>query len=160
MQLLDLNVPVVAALKARLDSDLAAAIALVNADSSVDIEGPKAIHDFVPPVGLIVDFPTIGIGDGPTRFEDDTGFSATGRHELMVVVFLQNPDQEQLAAQLRAYTRAIATCVLDGRNLGDGAWGTGLIQVDPGPTLADDPDDPKVFATWTAVRIWAKSEEG
>lgn len=159
MNLLDLNVPVVAALKARLDANLAAGIALVNADSDVDIELPQQIFDFVPPISLITAFPTVGIGDGPIRFEDDNAHSATARSELMVIAYLQNADQAVLAAQLRGYARALATVALDGRNLGTGAWGTGLIQIDPGPTLTDDPDSPKEFASWVALRMWAKSEE-
>ena len=159
MNLLDLNVAAVAALKARLDADLSTAIDLVNADSVVDIERPQQVLDFVPPLSLITAFPTIGIGDGPIRFEDDNAWSATTRSELMVIAYLQNADQAQLAAQLRAYARAVATCALNGRTLGDGAWGTGLIQIDPGPTLTDNPDDPREFASWVALRMWAKSEE-
>ena len=159
MQLHDLNVPVVAALKARLDSDLATAIALVNADSAIDIEAPQLIVDFVPPLSLITAFPTVGIGDGPIRFEDDNAHSATIRSEVMLIAYLQNADQAVLASQLRAYARALVSCALDGRTLGTGAWGTGLIQVDPGPTLTDNPDKPKEFASWVAVRMWAKSEQ-
>lgn len=159
--LLDLNVPVVAALKARLESDLPAVITAVNADApAYPISAPVAVFDFVPPIALITDFPTVGIGDGPTRFEDDTGFSATGRHELLLIAYLQQADQAALAAQLRSYARALASVALDSRNLGTGAWGTGLIQIDPGPTLTDNAEHPQTFASWVAVRMWAKSDEG
>jgi hypothetical protein len=160
MSVLDLSTPAIRALKVRLEADLPAAIADHNLETqSIDLPAPTAILDYVPPISLLVDFPTIGIGDGPTAFEDDNAWSATGRHDLLIIAYCQNADQEVLAWQLRGFARVIATVVLDRRNLGEGAWGTGLTRIEPGPTLADDPENPREFASWVGVRIWAKSEQ-
>jgi hypothetical protein len=156
-----LNEPVIDALVARLNTDLAAQITAVNGEhsDSFTVETPAQVLDFVPPRSHLSKFPTIGVADGPSRFEDDIGGSATGRHEIMVLVFLQDEDQRGLARKLRRYSQAIVRTVLAGRNLGSGAWGTGLVSVVPGPTLGDHPENPRTFMSWTAVTIWAKKEE-
>lgn len=158
-----LNEPAIRALHARLVDELPAAIAGLNAEVSDGFEldelVPDRVLDFVPPIALLVDFPTIGIGDGRTTFEDDTGNSATGKHELLIVAYLQNADQRMLAWQLRRTAQVLVRVALRGRNLGDGGWGTGLVSIDPGPTLTDNPDAPREFASWVGVRMWVKNEQ-
>lgn len=160
--LLDLNEPVVAALKTRLETDLPAVIAQVNAavTDGFTITDPKQVLDFLPPQSHLTAFPTVAIGDGPTRFEDDIATSATGRHEIMMLAFLQDSDQRALAWKLRRYGRAIASTALQGRALGSAqGWGMGLVSIVPGPTLGDDPEHPRTFYSWTAVTIWVKGDE-
>jgi hypothetical protein len=158
---IQLNEPVIHALRDRLEADLPAVISQINADSDDDftLADPVAVHGFVPPIALLEDFPTVGIGDAPSRFEDDVGHSATGRHELIVIAYLQDEDQEALAWRLRRYSQALVRVALAGRNLGDAAWGTGLVSVSPGPTLGDDPENPQTFASWVGVRMWANRDE-
>lgn len=158
-----LNEPVVKAVHERLSGGLPAAIAAINAvvTDGITIENPVEVLDYIPPPGLLTAFPTIGIGDAPSTFEDDQGFSATGRHQLLVVAYVQNDVQGALAWQLRRYAQAIVRVVLDGRNLGDAAWGTGLVGVYPGQAFADneDPDHVKTWMSWVGVRMWAKRDE-
>jgi hypothetical protein len=159
-----LNEPAVQAVIARLETNLTDALTVVNSrnDDGYEIEKPVQILPFIPPPDWLNDFPTIGIGDGASGFEDDTGFAATGRHELLIVIYLQHADQDALAWQLRRYTQAVAGVVLAGRNLeAEGAWGTGLVRISPGPTLGDneEPEAVKTWVSWAAVQIWAKHEE-
>jgi hypothetical protein len=160
---LKLNSPVVVALQERLVEALPDVIAEINADVTDGFEipsiEPAQVLPYIPPPSDRLQPPTIGIGDGKSLFEDDVGFSATGRHELLVVVYEQASDQEALAWILRRWTQAIATVALDGRRLGAGAWGTGLIGTAPGPTLADNPQDPQEWFSWSGLRLWAKRDE-
>lgn len=161
---LKLNSPVIVALRQRLVDDLPTVIAEINADVTDGFEipsiEPASILSYIPPPSDRLQPPTIGIGDGKSLFEDDIGSSATGRHELLVVVYEQASDQERLAETLRRWTQAIATVALEGRRLGDGAWGTGLIGTAPGPTLTDNPEDPREWFSWSGLRLWAKRDEG
>ncbi len=153
--------PVIAALKRRLDDDLPAAIAAVNAavtDGTL-IDAPQAILDYMPPLELLLAFPTIAIGEGPGRIEDDTGHASTGVHELSVVAFVQADDQQTLVRQLRRMRTAVLRTILDERRLEDAidptrnrAWGVQLRQVVPGPTLGDLQAQ-SVVTWWSYVRI-------
>lgn len=162
-----LNETPVMAVKERLENDLQAALDDINSSvtDGYEVEPCQQVLTFIPPPDLLTTFPTIGIGDGPSTFEDDNGFEATGRHELLIVCYLQNADQEALAWQLRRYTQAITTTVLAGRELSStvagAAWGTGLVRISPGPTLADneDPAQVRTWMTWAGVQIWAKRDE-
>jgi hypothetical protein len=158
-----LNQPIIVEVQQRLNSDLATNIAAVNAEQTdgfdVEVPGTEEIFDYIPPPGLLTAFPSVGIGDGPSRFEDDIGSSATGRHELLIVAYEQDADQRALAWKLRRHCQAIVRTILDGRNLDSAAWGTGLVAIRPGPTIEDDPDNPKVWTSWSGVHIWAKKEE-
>jgi hypothetical protein len=158
---IELNEPVIRALEQRLKDDLPAAIAEINdsVDDGFTLAEPK-ILTYVPPPSDLLDPPVIGIGDAPSQFEDDSGFSATGRHELLIVAYDQSSDQEALAWQLRRWTLAITRVALAGRKLGDAAWGTGLRGTAPGRTLVDDPDNPREWFSWSGIRIWAKRDEG
>lgn len=133
---LPLNVGGVRALKTRLDTDLAAVIAQVNAEAGVEVQldTTYTVFDFVPAVANIIQWPTLGIAEGEVNFEDDTGWSATGRFDLAIVIFMRDPDRYQLAWKLRHMARAVATCVLKNRDMGQG-WGMTLQGIEPGPLL-------------------------
>lgn len=159
---IELNEPVVVALQQRLVEDLPAAIAAVNEQvtDGFTLGEPIDILPYVPPPSDQLSPPTIGIGDAPSRFEDDSGFSATGRHELLVVVYDQSSNQEALAWQLRRWAKVIARVALADRTLGgNAAWGTGLVGTVPGPTLVDDPENPREWFSWVGIRLWAKRDE-
>jgi hypothetical protein len=160
---MELNEPVIRALHQRLVDELPTAAAAVNerVDDGIllpDLDTTQVLTH-IPPPSERLQPPTIGIGDGPSELEDDEGFAATGRHELLIVVYEQSSDQDALAWLLRRWTSAIATVALRGRNLGDGAWGTGLIKSVPGPTLVDNPDNPQEWLSWSGIRLWAKRDE-
>ena len=160
---MELNDPVIRAAHRRLVDELPAAAAEINASVTDGFElpaiGDSQILTHIPPPSERLQPPTIGIGDGRSQFEDDIGSSATGRHELLIVVYEQSSDQDALAWILRRWTQAIATVALDTRRLGDGAWGTGLIGTAPGPTRTDNPDDPREWLSWSGIRLWAKRDE-
>ena len=157
---IELNEPIIAALKARLEADLPAVITAINSDvtDGVTIGAPVAIYDFIPPVALLNDFPTVGIGDGPSTFEDDQGFSMTGKHRFLVVAYQCDQDQRALAAKLRRYARAVVRVLRSDLQIGPG-WGSGIERIDPGPTLTDNPDNPRTFTSWTGVALWVKADE-
>lgn len=157
---IELTEPIVTALQKRLEEELTATIEAINtaASDGYTLSTPT-ILDYLPPPSDRLEPPVIGIGDSPSRFEDDTGASVTGRHELLIVVYDQAGDQRALAWQLRRWSQAIARIALSGRKLGEAAWGTGLSMVVPGPTLVDDPDNPREWLSWVGVKIWAKRDE-
>ena len=158
---LELNEPLVRALRDRLEDEPPAEVAAINAaiPDAFALEAPAQVLGHVPTDADFTAFPVVGITDGSSRFEDDTGWAATGVHELIVVAFLVNPDQEALAWQLRRYAKAIARVALRGRSL-DPSWegGVTLVRVDPGPSLANE-EDPRTYFSWIAVTIQAKREE-
>lgn len=159
---IQLNEPVIAALKGRLENNLQAAIDDINAGvaDGFELEPVQQVLGFAPLPEYLTTFPTVGITDGASTFEDDMAFAVTGRHEILVVIYQQNADQEALAWQLRRYTQAICQVILANRNLDDAAWGTGLIEIAPGPALENsDPDAVAKWMTYAGVRIWAKREE-
>ena len=160
---IDLTEPLVAALHQRLVDDLPAAVAAVNAevDDGYELAAPDdaQILPYIPPPSDLLSPPTIGVGEGTSRFEDDIGSSATGRHELLIVVYEQTADQLGLALRLRRWARVLTRVALEGRSLPPVAWGTGLVGTAPGPTLVDDADNPREWFSWTGIRIWAKTEE-
>jgi len=162
MSPIKLTEPIVTALKERLEDDLPAAIAAINAavTDGFTLSEPSEILPYIPPPSDLLVPPVIGIGEGPSRFEDDIGGSATGKHELLVVAYDQSSDQEALTWRLRRWAQAIARVALADRNLGGAAaWGTGLIATAPGPTLVDDAENPREWFSWVGLRLWAKREE-
>lgn len=156
-----LNENIILELVNRLRTDLPAEIATINARSEVGVQitMPDDIFEFIPPPGLLMNYPTIGIGDAPASFEDDIGSSATAVHEILIVAYEQAGDQRELAWKLRRLSQAITTVALAGRELGTAAWGVTLRNVIPGPTLVDDAENPREWMSWVGVRIVAKSDE-
>lgn len=160
--------PVIAALLKRLNDDLPLAVTTVNAavtDGTL-IDYPCAILDYIPPVEVLLSFPTIGIGEGPDRIEDDTGHASTGLHELSIVTFVQADDQQTLVRRLRRMRRAVTTCVMDGRVLEDAtdpsrnrAWGVRYKQGIPGPTLGDlNAEQITSWMSWQRIVIECRSD--
>ena len=122
---------------------------------------PQNINDFVPPPSFLVDFPQLGIQDMGSRLEDDTGHSATGKHDFGVVIFCSDPNQEILAWQLRRYAQAVTRVLLDQRSFPEApgsAWATGLLGVAWGPTLSSTAK-PTTWMSWCVVQIWTRREE-
>lgn len=160
--------PVIAALLNRLQTDLPPAVAAVN-DEITDgtrIEHPCQILDHIPPIETLLSFPTVGIGEGAGRWQDDTGHEATGVHELSIIAFIQADDQQTLVRQLRRTRRALLRVILDGRVLEDAtdptrnrAWGVMLKQVVPGPTLGDrDAEQIVSWMSWVRIVIDCRSD--
>jgi hypothetical protein len=153
--------PVVAALRARLEQDLPAEIDAQNAEIQdgyeLDYPGEGCVLDFVPPPTQLWSFPTVGIQLGPSRFEDDNAFTATGVYNLTVVCFVQASEQQALARLIMRYARCITRVALRDRTLPP-AWGTTLVQVDWGPTMTDT-ENPRSYLSWFGVTIQAKAEE-
>ncbi len=161
MQQIELNEPIVAALVERLTTGLPAVIAAINGeiDDEATLAESIAVLDYIPPPSDLLEPPVIGIGDGRGGFEDDTGFSATGKFELLITVYEQADDQQLLVRRLRRWAKAIARVALDGRNLGEAAWGSRLVGTRPGPTLVDNPDQPREWLSWTGLLIEFKRDE-
>ncbi len=160
--------PVIAALHARLTSSLPGAINAVNAavtDGTL-IEHPRQILDHIPPVEVLLDFPTVAIGEGTGRWQDDTGHEATGVHELTVMAFIQADDQQTLVRQLRRTRKAILSTILDGRALPDATdptrnrgWGVMLHTIAPGPTLGDvNAEQITSWMSWVRITITCRSD--
>lgn len=159
MPVLALNEPLVAALVDRLVAELPDAVDELNAavTDGWTIDHPAEVLPYVPSPALLTDFPTLGIQDFPSRFEDDIGSSATAVHRLGVVFFLVDADLGGLALQLRRYARVVATVALRSRQLGP-AWSVTLDQYVPGPTLEDE-EDPRTWLSFAAITIDAKVTE-
>lgn len=163
MSQLQLTEIAVEAIHERLLLSLPDWIDTVNDDVTDDhmIDRPALTLDYVPTLATLNEFPCVGIMHGRSTIEDDNGWSATGKHEIGVVTFLQETDQEALARKLRRYALAITNTILEDRDLGDGPgvpWGTGLIAVDYGPTLTEV-EGSRGFMSWVATTIWVKLDE-
>jgi hypothetical protein len=161
--------PAIDALRARLITDLNTRIDAINLERADDIVldhvAPERILPFVPQPSLLVDFPSIGIGHGPDRFEDDTGFEATGVYDLHVLAFVQHSDQRALAILVRRMKLAVTRCVLEGRNFGSGPgipWGVTYQGGDFGPAMGKSVAQdvtPDSYMTFCAIAIRCKLDE-
>lgn len=159
--------PAVNALRERLEQDLPAAVDQINAEvtDGYAIDLPARVLDYMPPFDTIQAFPTVCIVHGPGRFEDDTGYEATGVYDLTVVAVLSDADQQALTRKLRRYLLALTRVALEGRNLGTGdgvPWGVTLRGFDFGPAMADKPDTaqpPAAFLSWTELTVTVKLDE-
>lgn len=161
--------PAVAALRTRIATDLGGHVTTINAavTDGYTITTPDAqnILDYMPSVGELVAFPTVGIEHGPGRFQDDTGYSATGVYDLIVVTFVQHAEPQGLARLVRRHQLAMLRTVMADRNLGSGTgipWGVTLRNMDFGPALTrrdrgDGPPD--TYMTWSAIAVQVKLDE-
>jgi len=157
---------IVDALYARLVADLSTYIDAVNAEHTdgIVVPHPVDILEYVPPPSYLTAFPTIGVGHGPDRLEDDNGFDATGVYDLHLVAYLQDSDQRILAKMVRRMKLALQRCALEGRHLGTGtgtAWGVTYVAGDYGPLLSKNPSDntPGTYMTSCAILIRCKGDE-
>lgn len=159
VRLINHNEALIDAVVARLEAELPALIAELNAadDKQILLEGDPVVYDYVPAVKELNRFPAFAIQDEPAEFEDDTGFGATGVHDLTVIVYDQAPDQRTLAWSLRRYARIVASILLDGRRL-EPAWGVTLNAIVPGPTLSRS-EEPREWMSWCAVSVKLRIEE-
>lgn len=129
------------------------------------VDPPAQTLPYVPPLDQLDQFPTIGIGDGDGRLEDDTGYDATGVYTLNVVWILQDADQLALTTRARRTLTVLMSCVLDGRTWTDDTntmWGVRLIRTRPGAALADRPgpnEPPTAYLTWVAITVEVKTDE-
>lgn len=153
-----LTEPVVAALVARLESDLPGEIAALNAEGGQQVEPPAQVLDHPASEGHLVAFPTLAIQDLDSDFDTDAGSFAVGDHQLAVIVFLQDADLQALARSLRRYVRAVTAVALRDRNLGPG-YGTRLVRISYGPTLDHEGQDPRVWDSWVGVRLRVTVDE-
>lgn len=150
-----LNETVIEAVSSMLSTDLPAALSAIDTGLPV----PVNIYEYLPPVVMITDYPTIGIGDGPTMTEDDIASSWTEVHSLLVVVHLAEQNPEALAWDLRHYVQAMVNVLASDRTLNGSAFGAGGFRVEPGPMLSDNPDKPQQFMAWSGISFWAKRDE-
>lgn len=167
-----LTEPGVKAILARLEdpaqlnteiANIAAAVTVADQAQSLVGVDPANIWDFVPPLSYLVAFPSIGIQDMGSSIEDDTGSSATGKHNFGLVIFCSHPDQEILVWMLRRYAQAVARVVLAGRAFTEqmtAGWAIGPANpfVAWGPTLGST-TTPKTWMSWCVVQVWTRREE-
>lgn len=152
MTLLTLSEQLVLDIAERLATGLPDYVDQVNArftDPEFPIDYPQ-ILDFMPTIAYLTTFPTVAIAEGDIHFEDDTGWSATGRHDFSVVVFDQHFDQRALAFHMRRLMSAALSCVMEGRDVA--GWGLVLGSVTPGPILRnrESPDGKDVLGIRSA----------
>jgi hypothetical protein len=168
MALLQLNEPILTALIARLGDDLPDAIDEINAetDDGIDLELPPTdrILPFIPSIGILRQWPVIGVQHLPGTFRDDIGSAAEYATQFAVLVFDTDADLVRLGWKLVRWERALASVVLAGRELGTGgeaAYSVQLVNTRPGPTLGDaeDPDKVKTYTSWTGVVIACSRDE-
>lgn len=156
--------PVIAAMQARLSADLPAEILVANddADDGLVLDVPVHVLDYIPAVGELRDFPTVGLLHGAGTFEDDSAVSATGVYSIGIVTFVQQAEPDLLARALRRYTRSILRVALKNRAIQGGPWGMILQSVDYGPALADVPEGggpPTRYIAWSTVQIQCRQDE-
>lgn len=166
----ELNAPIVRALIYRLQQELPAEIAARKAAAPagevVDqrvFDPPAQYLPFAPPAEFLTVFPTIGILDADSLIVDDTGSSATGMHDLGVIVYLATPEHQSLAWGLRHYLGAISQVVMRSRVLLDqggntASWGVTATRIVPGDTLQDE-NDARTFMSWAVFIARFRREE-
>lgn len=146
----------------RLTTDLPACITAINATVTdgftIDPVADGMLFDYPPPMRLLTSFPAVALIDGPTTFEDDTSWSATGVHTFTVVAFVQALEQRPLSWKLRRYAEAVSNCVLAGRTLPPDGWGVTLTRIDPGPTLSNK-SDPQTRMSWITMTFRVKTDQ-
>lgn len=157
----NLQEPLITALKSRLETTLNPIIDNINANNTsplYPIPYPFQVLDFIPTVAELQQLPVLGISDGDFTFADDVGWGATGEFDVTVVAFLAHADQRTLAWNLRRYAIALVRCILDDRSLPPEGWGMVLRRVRPGPTLGRD-ESPRTWLSTVAVTVCIKSEQ-
>lgn len=170
MILLTLTDPTVRAMQARLQTDLPAAIALVNAQPHVIADGnliqpPAQVLPHVQALETQTAWPLVCIQRNRATLQDDTGWAATITGSLTLLAFLQHPDQRQLTDQLDRYLQALATCAMQDRTLGGAggaAWALTMGPIDYGPTMGQLPGDsqvPNAFLSWAGLTISFRADQ-
>jgi hypothetical protein len=136
-----LTEPVVAALVARLTSDLTAQIDQVNAEATdeIAVRYPQRVLDHLPTLEVMTAFPVVAIGEGAGNLTDDTGHSMTGQYTISVLVYESDADQQVLTTRLRRLRLAAFRTVVAGRTLptADGS-GIAAFGLDPRRLIAGD----------------------
>lgn len=162
--------PIKDGLVAMLKSDLPTIVDQVNAEHTdgYTIGQAHAILDHVPPVETLFETPLIGVAEGPQRFEDDIGSSATGVSELVVVVYVQADDQQTLVKHLLRWRLALLRgCLPAARAIPhptqagvNAAWSVRPLRVDPGQTLGEmDAEQVKTWLSWVRVVLEVRHDE-
>lgn len=151
------------AIHQRLQDDMPAMIATVNSEltsPSFPIEQIHHFYDFIPTVAQLTDFPVVAIGDGPIDFDDDIGWSATGKMDFAVVIWCMDYDQRALAWKLRRTMIAVANVLLAGRSLvsDGGGWGVTLGKIEPGPVLGRN-ENPEQVIGMRALTFTVRDEQ-
>lgn len=159
-----LNEPIIAAVTRNLTDYLPAELTAIRSgltdEEQTALPDPAQVYDFVPPPGLLTAFPVVAVEDSSTEFEDDTGSSATGVHQLGIVCFLVNPDQRLLAFGLRRYLQAIMRTILrtDRKDPNGAYWAVNPRGLSYGPTLENE-ENPRTYMSWAVARFEFKREE-
>lgn len=162
--------PVIDGLVKRLQDELPAIVTQVNSEHTdgVAIKPPDKVLDHVPPVETLFDTPLVGVAEGPQRFEDDIGSSATGISEIIVVCYVQSDDQQTLVTHLRRWrtallrgclpaTRTIPHATTAGVNA---AWAVNLVRVEPGQTLGEmEAEQVRSWLSWVRLVLEARHDE-
>lgn len=165
MKHIRLHTPIVTAVVERLEQALPDLIAEINAESEngVELREPEKVYPFVPSVGLLRMWPAIGLQVLPASLQDDIGSSAVAQCDIAAIAFEQDADLAALGWKLLLWEEALASVLLDGRELdaGRAAYGVTLLPTRPGPTLGDheDPEQVRTYTSWTAVPIRCLREE-
>jgi hypothetical protein len=163
----ELTEPIVAALVERLENELPAVLAAINAGvtDGYELRAPQLIIPQVPSVGTLRQWPTIGIQDLGLTFEDDIGSSFVAVAGLVVLVFEQSANLMELSWRLRRWERALVSILPKNRSLGPAsdpdAYSVQPVRTIPGPTLGDS-EDPKLVKThvsWTGLELRCYREE-
>lgn len=148
--------PVVRGVLAWLGDKVPLAIAEVNTDATDGILLPD-VQQFLPyaptPVGLEMGLPIVGIKWHPLKFEDDTGWGATGVQQFSVIVYDTDYDHATLATRLMRWVTVLMKALCPpNRQITDEAWGTSFISADPGPTLTRG-EDAREYMSLVAVTV-------
>jgi hypothetical protein len=154
-----LSEPIVRAIVDRLVSDLPAAVASINAElaDGIDLDLPPndRILPYVPSLGTLRTWPTIGIEDVKLDLEDDIGSSVVVAARQAVIAFDRDRSLEHLGWKLRRWERAITTAVMRDRTLGAGAYLVNHMGNVPGRTLGvSEPKNVEANVGW---RAWCSS---
>lgn len=141
---LPLNIPAIIALADRMETNLPAEVTAVNGQITAHPSWPQypievpVVHNHMPSIAELTQFPAVGIGEGNVDFNDDVGWSATGRFDLACVIYIRSMNgREELVWRMRYTMMAVASVVLDQRNLDGVGWGMVLQRIEPGPILRE-----------------------
>ncbi len=163
---MQLDEPPILAMVNLLETSLPANVTALNATitDGYTIDTPAQYLPIIPfgPI-LGAGLPAIGVTGLGATFMDDLVFDVDARHELAVVVTVQNADYVTLTWQVRRLLQAIVYTIQQDRILGPaasvmcqqgGLYSVNLARTEPGPLLGDidplnDGAPPKSFISWT-----------
>lgn len=142
----------------------------------INLEEPVQIVPYIPIASILEGGqPIFGIGELPTKYEDDLQHEMRSLTNLAVMIITTNSDHNILNKMLRRYRRAVQITIQRDRekpNFGEipllkskaGVWYTKFVNTEPGPLFGEATPEslgqpPTSYTSWTGIQLQFTREE-